>query len=268
MMKQTGIESADPPLRSTGQGLSRWSHHRTYTVSNQYSSGNARHGGSRIVSRSRHVRNSEELQTSIWPRDSPNPILFAPYTMSFSANGPTLHRRATRAGTNRKDTDHDRAYDAQARGRDGETQIGRHGALCYQDHRRCGSSPTHWREQIALHAPSAVIGTYDSIRRPRKQYADFVIVTIHQLMDSASKSPLRMNRLCYDEAHVLAAKITKLQSQYHIPSNADHLWPSRLRLHMPSTYLRTSETSQRCFVFRQTPCAAKYYPDTSTPFGR
>jgi hypothetical protein len=33
-----------------------------------------------------------------------------------------------------------------------------------------------------------------------------------------------MNRLCYDEAHVLAAKITKLQSQYHIPSNADHLW--------------------------------------------
>jgi hypothetical protein len=50
--------------------------------------------------------------------------------MSFSGQHRT-HRRATRAGTRtRKDTDHDRTYDAQARGRDGETQIGRHGALC------------------------------------------------------------------------------------------------------------------------------------------
>jgi hypothetical protein len=81
--EQTGIESADPPLESTGQGLSRWSHHRTYS----FKSILFRQCASwRIQNRLtvRHVRNSEELQTSIWPRDSPNPILFAPYTMSFS----------------------------------------------------------------------------------------------------------------------------------------------------------------------------------------
>jgi hypothetical protein len=45
---------------------------------------------------------------------------------------------------------------------------------------------THWREQIALHAPSA----HRNLRQhpTTQKYADFVIVTIHQLMDSASKS--------------------------------------------------------------------------------
>jgi hypothetical protein len=127
---------------------------------------------------------------------------------------------------------------------------------------------THWREQIALHAPSAVIGTDDSIRRPRKQYAD-VIVTIHQLMDSASKSPLRMNRLCYDEAHVLAAKITKLQSQYHIPSNADHLWAVTAT---PSHAKYLSENFgniTKVLLFRpSTRVLQSTTPTRSTPFGR
>jgi hypothetical protein len=79
-------------------------------------------------------------------------------------------------------------------------------------------------------------------------------------MDSASKSPLRMNRLCYDEAHVLAAKITKLQSQYHIPSNADHLWavtatPSHAK------YLSENFGITKVLLWPAKPVCCKYYPD-------
>jgi hypothetical protein len=90
------------------------------------------------------------------------------------------------------------------------------------DHRRCGSSHTHWREQIALHAPSAVIGTYDSIRR--NSSADFVIVTIHQLMDSASSHRIEDEPALLRRSARTGGQDHKLQSQYHIPSNADHLW--------------------------------------------
>jgi Rad3-related DNA helicase len=135
------------------------------------------------------------------------------------------------------------------------------------DHRRCGSSP---HTLAGTDRSSRAFGchrNYDSIRRPRKQYADFVIVTIHQLMDSASKSPLRMNRLCYDEAHVLAAKITKLQSQYHIPSNADHLWAVTAT---PSHAKYLSENFgniTKVLVFRRQPVCCTT-PTRSTPFGR
>jgi hypothetical protein len=120
---------------------------------------------------------------------------------------------------------------------------------------------THWREQIALHAPSAVIGTYDTASDDPETVRRFR----HRDHTSADglgfKSPLRMNRLCYDEAHVLAAKITKLQSQYHIPSNADHLWAVTAT---PSHAKYLSENFGNIKVLRipAKPRAAKYYPDT------
>jgi hypothetical protein len=267
MMKHTGIESADPPpdlqdkvCRAGVITAPIQFQVNTLQAMRVMEDPESSHG-------LRHVRNSEELQTSIWPRDSPNPILFAPYTMSFSLQ--------------RANTEHTGGLLALGPGLGKTLIMIAHTMLKREEgmakHRsdvmgRCAigtivvADPhlhTHWREQIALHAPSAVIGNDDSILRPRKQYADFVIVTIHQLMDSASKSPLRMNRLCYDEAHVLAAKITKLQSQYHIPSNADHLWavtatPSHAK-YLSENFGNITKVLRIPAV---NPVCCKYYPDT------
>jgi hypothetical protein len=60
---------------------------------------------------------------------------------------------------------------------------------------------------------------------------------------------LRMNRLCYDSART-GGQDHKLQSQYHIPSNADHLWAVTAT---PSHAKYLSENFgniTRCFVFR------------------
>jgi hypothetical protein len=73
---------------------------------------------------------------------------------------------------------------------------------------------------------------------------------------------LRMNRLCYDEAHVLAAKITNSNHSTIFPPTPTTYGPSRLRLHMPSTYLRTSEISQGASYSGRKPVCCKYYPDT------
>jgi hypothetical protein len=105
MMKQTGIESADPPLdlqdkvcRAGVITAPIQFQINTLQAMRVMEDPESSHG-------LRHVRNSEELQTSIWPRDSPNPILFAPYTMSFSHNGPTLN---TQEGYSRWDQDSER----------------------------------------------------------------------------------------------------------------------------------------------------------------
>jgi hypothetical protein len=75
MMKQTGIESADPPLdlqdkvcRAGVITAPIQFQINTLQAMRVMEDPESSHG-------LRHVRNSEELQTSIWPRDSPNPIL-------------------------------------------------------------------------------------------------------------------------------------------------------------------------------------------------
>jgi hypothetical protein len=117
-----------------------------------------------------------------------------------------------------------------------------------RDHRRCGSSPPHTGGNRSLFTRLRLSSEPTTASDDPKQYADFVI---SMLMDSASKSPLRMNRLCYDEAHVLAAKITPIT----VPYSLQRRWcVSRLRLH--TKYLSENWKPQRCLYSGRTPCAA------------
>jgi hypothetical protein len=72
---------------------------------------------------------------------------------------------------------------------------------------------SHWRDQIRLHAPGAAVGTRGHLYRPKPAaYVDFVVVDADTLLAAAAVSKLRINRLCYDEAHKLVRHAPRLHA--------------------------------------------------------
>jgi hypothetical protein len=202
MMKQTGIESADPPpdlqdkvCRAGVITAPIQFQINTLQAMRVMEDPESSHG-------LRHVRNSEELQTSIWPRDSPNPSYSHRTRCHSLHNGPAPDRRATRAGTRTR-----------------KAIMIAHTMLKREEGWR-NTDRTSWGCAIGPSSlrilTSTLAGTDRSSRafgchRNRRQHPTTQKTFRHRDHTSADglgfQSPLRMNRLCYDEAHVLAAKI-------------------------------------------------------------
>jgi hypothetical protein len=264
MMKLEGIESRDPP-ESMNDAICRAGvitmpikfQLNTLQAMNVMEDPTSLHG-------IRYVKNSSEKQIDIWPRDCPEPIYFAPLTLKFSVNpiriehtggllslGPGLgktllvitHTMLKRAAT-------------LAKIKAAPMERCSVGTIVVADE----YLHTHWRDQIALHAPRAKVGTIYNLTRPKpNSYVDFVILTLPGLLGLSGYFNMTINRICYDEAHSLASKVKNIDA---LPFKVDHIWAVTATPGHAKYLAQNFDNITKVLRFPAVhPVCSKYFPD-------
>jgi hypothetical protein len=202
------------------------------------------------------VRNSEELRTSIWPRDNPIHIL-KHVSFSLQRPAPNLLGRGCCTGTDGKTLI--MIPFAHAQRRDGETQIGRHGRCAIRTSSlRILTPHTGWNRSLFTRlrrsSERATIHDPKTVRRCQ-------VVTIHlDGLIPVEDEPGSVTT----EAALCAAKICKLNHVTMHFLNADPWAVTATPSHAKYLSGFGNITKVLYYSGRQ-PCAAKYYPDVWRP---